>query len=452
MNGYLAMNCAGKKSAGPTRNAAAQISAGACMPCGTRSLCRNPSNVARAMVRAWSRGSTAPGRSMGDDVNDLSGDGVDVRREHQRAERVLERSGVDLLAQPHGRRVRGDPPLAQDQDLGADTLHHLELVRAVDDDPAAGGQPLDQATHHQRRADVQAGARLIEHHDGRVVQKRRRQQNLLPHAFRIGAHCGVAIRLQSEDAEKRVDPSLRLRPTQAAQSRAEGQVLGAAHPGIELRFLGNVAESLLVAEEVGANVGAVQRDRAAGRLEQAGEHSHGRRLARSIGAEQPEDRAGLDPEVHIPDAGDGRVVLRQAPGFEHDDSRHRNGGDVPGVVLPRMLYQDIRFGLRTALKNKGVTALAVVCLAIGVGLNTMMFSVTDGVLLDPLPYKDSDRLVELTLTNHERGIRRSNLSWLDAREWRERNRSLSSIAPLQYRNFTVSDGGDADRYSGAAVS
>ena len=47
----------------------------------------------------------------------------------------------------------------------------------------------------------------------------------------------------------------------------------------------------------------------------------------------------------------------------------------------RMLFQDLRFGLRTALKNKGVTSLAVICLAIGIGLNTMMFSVTDGVLI-----------------------------------------------------------------------
>ena len=50
--GYLTRCCAGRNSAGPTRNAAAQISAGACMPCGMRSLCRNPSNVARAIVRA----------------------------------------------------------------------------------------------------------------------------------------------------------------------------------------------------------------------------------------------------------------------------------------------------------------------------------------------------------------------------------------------------------------
>src|SRR5262245_49441073 len=117
-----------------------------------------------------------------------------------------------------------------------------------------------------------------------------------------------------------------------------------------------------------------------------------------------------------------------------------------------MLLQDIRFGLRTALKNKGVTGLAVVCLGIGIGLNTMMFSVTDGVLIQPLPYKDPGRLVALFLSNKEQGIRRSNLSLLEVQDWRERTRSISAIAALQYRNFTVSDGGDADRYLGAAVS
>jgi putative ABC transport system permease protein len=117
-----------------------------------------------------------------------------------------------------------------------------------------------------------------------------------------------------------------------------------------------------------------------------------------------------------------------------------------------MLFQDIRFGLRTALKNKGVTALAVVCLGIGIGLNTMMFSVTDGVLIKPLPYKDPDRLVALNTTNKEQGIRRGSFSLLDVQDWREHTRSFSAIAALQYRNFTVSDGGDADRYLGAAIS
>src|SRR6185436_4070833 len=117
-----------------------------------------------------------------------------------------------------------------------------------------------------------------------------------------------------------------------------------------------------------------------------------------------------------------------------------------------MLIQDVRFGLRTALKNKGVTGLAVVCLAVGIGLNTMMFSVTDGVLIRPLPYREPDRLVLLNATNQPQGIRRANLSWLEQQDWRERSRSFSVIAGLQYRNFTVSDGGDPDRYLGAAVS
>ncbi|HYT68789.1 MAG TPA: ABC transporter permease [Vicinamibacterales bacterium] len=119
---------------------------------------------------------------------------------------------------------------------------------------------------------------------------------------------------------------------------------------------------------------------------------------------------------------------------------------------PIMLFQDIRFGLRTALKNKGVTALAVTCLAIGIGLNTMMFSVTDGVLVQPLPYHDPDNIVALHTTQKQNGVRQGNLSWLDLQDWKERSGSFSSVAGLQYRNFTVSDGGDADRYLGAAVS
>src|SRR3954465_3469073 len=91
-----------------------------------------------------------------------------------------------------------------------------------------------------------------------------------------------------------------------------------------------------------------------------------------------------------------------------------------------MLLQDIRFGLRTALKNKGVTGLAVVCLAIGIGLNTMMFSVTDGVLIQPLPYRQADRLVAVFLSNKPQGIRRSSLSLLDVQDWRERTRSFST--------------------------
>ena len=117
-----------------------------------------------------------------------------------------------------------------------------------------------------------------------------------------------------------------------------------------------------------------------------------------------------------------------------------------------MLIQDIRFGLRTALKNKGVTGLAVVCLAIGIGLNTMMFSVTDGVLVHPLPYHDPDNIVLIHSTERSTNTTRDGQSWLELRDWKERARSFSAIGGVLYRSFTVSDGGDSDRYAGAGIS
>jgi len=117
-----------------------------------------------------------------------------------------------------------------------------------------------------------------------------------------------------------------------------------------------------------------------------------------------------------------------------------------------MLLQDLRYGVRTALKNKGVTALAVTCLSIGIGLNTMIFSVTDGVLIQPLPYHAPDALVLLHTTQKQTSLDRGGLSWLELQDWKEHARSFSAIAGLQYRSFTVSDGGDTDRYSGAGIS
>jgi len=117
------------------------------------------------------------------------------------------------------------------------------------------------------------------------------------------------------------------------------------------------------------------------------------------------------------------------------------------------MIKDIRFGLRTALKHKGVTAIAIACLAVGIGLNTMIFSVTDAVLIHPLPFPDLDRLVVIHATQPKNGIRRSGLSWLDLLDWRERAKSFSSIAGVQYRQVTVGGGaGDTDRYAAAAVS
>src|SRR5262245_46411019 len=116
------------------------------------------------------------------------------------------------------------------------------------------------------------------------------------------------------------------------------------------------------------------------------------------------------------------------------------------------LLQDIRYALRTLLKDRAVSAIVVVCLALGIGVNATLFSVVDGVLLQPLPFASPERLVRLNEMSERRNIRRGAVSYQDLRDWKRAATSFETIAAMTARSLAIADGGEPERLLGAAVS
>jgi len=117
------------------------------------------------------------------------------------------------------------------------------------------------------------------------------------------------------------------------------------------------------------------------------------------------------------------------------------------------LIQDIRYGLRTLLKQPTFTAIAVVTIALGIGANTAIFSVVNAVILRPLPYPDADKLVMLWSTTPKDGNQEQPFSFADFNDVRAQAKSFSNIAaasPLW--NFTLTGGGEPEPIQGLFVS
>jgi len=116
--------------------------------------------------------------------------------------------------------------------------------------------------------------------------------------------------------------------------------------------------------------------------------------------------------------------------------------------------QDLRFALRTLLKSPGFAIVAVLCIAIGIGANTTIFSVVQAVLLRPFPYADPDRIVAVHEIQPKNDVDRAGLSYLDYQDLREQSRSFSQIAAYAERSVTFSGSGaeEPERVMGASVS
>src|SRR5262245_12988401 len=176
------------------------------------------------------------------------------------------------------------------------------------------------------------------------------------------------------------------------------------------------------------------------------------------------DHAGMDRELNAEVSFHIEMETRKyvAQGMSPEDARAqalRNFGpmekhreearDARGVNWLEELVADLRYGVRTLVKNPGFAAMAIITLGLGIGSNTAIFSVIDGVLLKPLPYANGDRLL---LVQHAATTPNFGVSIKELYDYRKQLDSFEGLVEFHQMNFDLLRRGEPDRVATGVVS
>jgi putative ABC transport system permease protein len=154
-------------------------------------------------------------------------------------------------------------------------------------------------------------------------------------------------------------------------------------------------------------------------------------------------QAGMAPEEAQ------RAARLELGGMEQVKEQVR---DVKTGVFLETLWRDIHYSVRTLSKSPAFTAVAALALALGIGANTAIFSIIDGVLLRPLPYPNPERLAMVFLHFSPQNNERGNLSPADFVDWKAQNHAFEQPAVFAYSHFDVSGPGEPEQVAGAGVT
>ncbi|HEY4742498.1 MAG TPA: ABC transporter permease [Candidatus Acidoferrales bacterium] len=142
------------------------------------------------------------------------------------------------------------------------------------------------------------------------------------------------------------------------------------------------------------------------------------------------------------------AALRQFGGVQQSKENCR---DARKMSWLQNFAQDVSFGARVLRKNPGFTAVAVLTLALGIGANTAIFSVVQGVLLAPLPYRQPDRLV--AVFNKNLTLKKNiNPSYPDFLDWQRTARSFDQMAALDWSDYDLTRPGTPEHLHGKHIS
>jgi len=116
------------------------------------------------------------------------------------------------------------------------------------------------------------------------------------------------------------------------------------------------------------------------------------------------------------------------------------------------LVQDWRFAFRTACKSLGFTLVVITTLALGIGANTLIFTVVNAVLLRPLPFHEPDRLVVAWENNLKRGLQQFDVSRPDYDDWLAQNHVFSEMAIYTNESLSLTNRGEPERLEAHQIS
>ena len=111
--------------------------------------------------------------------------------------------------------------------------------------------------------------------------------------------------------------------------------------------------------------------------------------------------------------------------------------DPRGLVMD--LFEDVRFGARVLIKNPGFAVVAVIALALGIGVNATVFTITNAVLFKGQPFDRNDRIVYMGSRNANRNNQQAGVSYPDFRDWRAAAKSFSGLAGIQVARLNIAD-------------
>ena len=115
------------------------------------------------------------------------------------------------------------------------------------------------------------------------------------------------------------------------------------------------------------------------------------------------------------------------------------------------LWQDMRYALRTLRHAPGFTAVAILTLAVGIGANAAIFSFVNGILLNPLPYPNADRIVRVLEKPPGPPTARNGISTLNYLDWEKQNDVFEYMAPITAGSAVLTGSGDPVQLVGARV-